>query len=145
MRQIRKSFPLRGGFTLIEILIALTLVGIAATFVVGKIFERLEEGRIQATKIQMSNLKNILADYRRKCGRYPTTEQGLEALVEKPAPAGGRDCKNYPEGGFTEDGKIPDDPWDGPYMYKSTGKKFSITSYGPDTLEGTEDDITYPE
>ncbi len=133
------------GFSLVEILIALTLLGIAGTFVATKIFEQLTEGQIQSTKIQMSNFKNILADYRRKCGLYPTTEQGLDALIQKPE--GGRECKNYPDGGFMGDGaaNIPADPWDEPYTYESNGKTFSIVSYGPDREPDTEDDIQYPE
>ena len=133
------------GFSLVEILIALTLLGIAGTFVATKIFEQLEEGQIQSTKIQMSNFKNVLADYRRKCGLYPTTEQGLDALIQKPE--GGRECKNYPDGGFLGDGasSVPDDPWDEPYVYESDGKTFRIVSYGPDRDAETEDDIQFPE
>ena len=72
------------GFSLIEILVALTLLGIAGTFVASRVYDQLRRGQIQAAEIQMNNFKGILGDFRRKCGRYPTTEQGLEALVKAP-------------------------------------------------------------
>ena len=80
------------GFSLIEILIALTLLAVAGTFVVGKFYDNLQEGRINAARINMSNLEQRLKEFRRKCGFYPTTEQGLDALVTKPS--GGRECKD---------------------------------------------------
>jgi general secretion pathway protein G len=125
-----------GGFSLIEILIALTLLGIAGTFVAGKIFSSLTEGQIKSTKIQMSGFKNVLQDYRRKCGMYPTTDQGLEALLQKPS--GGKECKNYPPEGFMDAEEIPRDPWDEEYFYESDGRKFNIWSLGPDREEGGE-------
>lgn len=124
------------GFSLIEILIALTLLGIAGTFVAGKFFEQLVQGQIDSTKIQMNELKSRLKEFRRKCGAYPTTDQGLEALVSKPS--GGRECKNYPPEGFI-DGEVPNDPWDEPFNYESDGRKIEIWSYGPDNAEGGED------
>ena len=127
------------GFSLIEILVALTLLGIAGTFVAGKIFEKLEEGQIQAAKIQMESLEAQLKEFRRKCGFYPPQEDGLNALLEKPS---GRDCKNYPPEGFLEDGVIPLDPWEMEYVYKIEGTKPYILSSGPDQEIETEDDIS---
>lgn len=124
------------GFSLIEILVALTLLGIAGTFVAGRIFESLNEGKINSAKIQMQNLAARLEDFRRKCYFYPTTEQGLYALSEKPT--AGRECKNYPPGGFIKDGLIPKDPWDEDYVYESDGKQFNIYSLGQDATEGGE-------
>ena len=138
---IKTSLRSQRGFSLIEILIALTLIGIAGTFVAGKIFEQLEEGQVQAARIQMSNFDSRLKDFRRKCGFYPTEEQGLEALVQKPA--GGRECKNYPPDGFIDGGEVPNDPWDEPYVYKPEGRNFDIISGGPDQELETEDDISY--
>ncbi len=143
LRPFTRQLTQPAGFSLIEILIALTLLGIAGTFVASKIFEQLTEGQIQSTKIQMTSFKNILADYRRKCGLYPSTDQGLEALIQKPS--GGKECKNYPADGFMQEEIIPNDPWEEPYLYESDGKKFKIISYGPDREPDTEDDIQYPE
>lgn len=127
------------GFSLIEILVALTLLGIAGTFVAGKIFEKLEEGQIQAAKIQMNALEANLKEFRRKCGFYPEQGDGLNALIQPPT---GKECKNYPPDGFLEDGVIPLDPWDMDYVYKLEGKRPVIYSSGPDQELETEDDIS---
>jgi general secretion pathway protein G len=124
------------GFSLIEILIALTLLAVAGTFVVGKFMDSLNEGQVKSTKIQMSNLDARLKDFRRKCGVYPTSEQGLEALVTKPT--GGRECKDYPTNGFIEGEAIPKDPWENDFIYESDGKTFNISSFGPDGEAGGE-------
>lgn len=124
------------GFSLIEILIALTLLALAGTFVVGKFLDNLAEGQINSTKIQMSNLEGRLKEFRRKCGFYPTTEQGLEALVTKPS--GGRECKDYPQNGFIDGDAVPKDPWDHDFVYESDGKSFNIYSYGQDGETGGE-------
>lgn len=124
------------GFSLIEILIALTLLGIAGTFVAGQIFDRLHEGQVRSTEIQMQNLAKQLQDYRRRCNYYPTTEQGLEALLA--APTSGRLCRNYPPNGFLETSNLPEDPWGNTYVYTSDGRTFNIFSLGPDAEEGGE-------
>lgn len=124
------------GFSLIEILIALTLLGLAGTFVVGRIFESLHEGQVRSTEIQMQNLAKQLQEYRRRCNSYPTTEQGLQALLT--APQTGRQCRNYPPGGFLETPNLPLDPWDSDFMYVSDGRTFNIYSLGPDGMEGGE-------
>lgn len=124
------------GMSIIEILIALTLLGIVGAFVASNVLESLEEGSIKAAKIQMQGFGKILLDYKRKCGRYPTGDQGLEALVA--APTSGRKCKNYPPSGFLQDGKIPLDPWDEEYIYESDGRKYTIISWGTDGEEGGE-------
>ena len=124
------------GFSLIEILIALTLLAIAGTFVAGKILDNLHEGQVNSTRIQMNSLDGRLKEFKRKCGFYPTTEQGLEALVTKPT--GGRECKDYPPNGFIEDNQVPKDPWEHDFIYESDGKTFNIYSYGPDGEAGGE-------
>jgi general secretion pathway protein G len=134
---LRRGKTAQKGFSLIEILIALTLLGIAGTFVVGKIFDQLHEGQVKSTKIQMQNLQERLKEFRRHCNFYPTTEQGLEALVSKPT--SGRECKRYNPGGYIESGNVPLDPWDNEFVYESDGRKFNIYSLGPDGAEGGED------
>ena len=139
LKVLKKSLKLalknNQAFSLIEILIALTLMGIAGTFVAGKIFDQLHEGRLKATKIQMQSLSQRLKEFRRHCGYYPTSDQGLEALVSKPT--SGRECKRYAPNGYI-DGDVPLDPWDNDYVYTSNGKKFDIISYGSDGAEGGE-------
>lgn len=124
------------GFSLIEILIALTLLAVAGTFVMGKFFDQMDEGKINSAKIQMSNLEGRLKEFRRKCGFYPTSEQGLEALVSKPS--GGRECKDYPPNGFIDGEQVPKDPWDSDFIYESDGKTINIISYGSNGEEGGE-------
>lgn len=124
------------GMSLIEILIALTLISLMGTFIAGKVFDMLYEGQVKSTRIQMKNFEAQLKEFRRKCGFYPTTDQGLEALISKPS---GRECKNYPPDGFIEADEIPMDPWDSEYVYTSDGKKFNIISLGQDGAEGGED------
>lgn len=137
--EAQKVMRAEAGFSLIEILVALTLLGIAGTFVAGKIFEKLEEGQMQAASIQMNALKANLKEFRRKCGFYPATGDGLNALIEPPT---SRECKNYPPEGFLEDGAIPLDPWDMDYVYKLEDGKPVIISSGPDQEMETDDDIS---
>lgn len=131
----KPSLQSNQGFSLIEILIALTLMGIAGTFVAGKIFDQLHEGRVKAAKIQMQSLSQRLKEFRRHCGYYPTTDQGLEALVSKPT--SGRECKRYAPNGYI-DGSVPLDPWDNDYKYTSNGKIVTMLSFGGDGEEGGE-------
>jgi general secretion pathway protein G len=122
------------GMSIMEILIALTLIGLASTFVVGKLFENLNDGKIQTTKIQIRKLGERLDEFRRHCNTYPTSDQGLDALINKPS--GGKECKRYQNGGYLKDSKIPQDPWDTEYLYESDGKKYNIKSLGGDGMEG---------
>lgn len=126
------------GFSLIEILIVISLIAVAGTFVVNQLLARLDEGNVNAAKIQINQYKQLLEDYRRYCSGYPTTEQGLEALVAKPT--GAPDCPNYPASGFIQGGKVPTDPWGTAYLYESAdgGKTYVITSLGSDRKEAGE-------
>ena len=133
---LKVSLQNQKGFSLIEILIALTLLAVAGTFVVGRFMDTLHEGQVKSTKIQMSNIDARLKEFRRKCNFYPTTEQSLEALVTKPT--GGRECKDYPANGFIEGEQVPKDPWDNDFIYESDGKTFNIYSHGPDGEPGGE-------
>lgn len=137
LTDIRKLVQSQGGMSLIEILIALTLLGLAGTFVATKVIDRLNEGQIQTAKIQIRSLAERLKEYRRDCGMYPTTEQGLDALIEKPT-GGERECRKYAPGGYIENGKIPKDPWEFDYEYTSDGRTITIKSFGNDGVEGGE-------
>lgn len=128
----------QAGMSILEILIALTLLGLAGTFVAGKVFENLQEGKVQTAKIQIKSLGDRLKEFRRDCGFFPTTDQSLDALLNKPE-GGGRDCKRYSPSGYIDGGKIPLDPWDAEYIYESDGKTFTIISLGADNAEGGEE------
>lgn len=136
LKNTTKIVASQNGMSLIEILIALTLLGLAGTFVAGKVTERLQEGQVQTAKIQIRSISERLKEFRRDCNFIPTSDQGLDALVEKPT--GGRECKRYAPGGYIEGGKVPQDPWDGEYIYESDGKTFTIISLGADNAEGGE-------
>lgn len=127
----------QAGMSLIEILVALTLLGLAGTFIVGQVFDQQQQGEMDSAKIQIRALGDRLREFRRDCGVYPTTEQGLDALVSKPE-GGTRECKRYPPNGYIDGGKVPKDPWDGDFIYESDGKTYSIISYGNDGAEGGE-------
>jgi general secretion pathway protein G len=77
----------------------------------------------------------VLDDYKRVCGFYPTSDQGLTALVQAPQ-GGGHECKNYPSEGFISGGHLPKDGWDNDFLYESDGNKFVIRSLGSDLQPG---------
>jgi len=142
-----KGFPVRDGaifrgqkgFTLIEIMVVVIILGILAGLVLPRFMGRTEEARRTKAKIQIENLESALKLYKLDNGAYPSTEQGLEALVQKPAL--GFLPKNWREGGYLEKGKIPLDPWGRPYVYLSPGvksKEFDLKSLGADGEEGGE-------
>lgn len=136
LKNIQKIMKSEAGMSLIEILIALTLLALAGTFVGGKVFEQLQEGKVQSCRIQIKSLSDRLKEFRRDCNFLPTTDMGLDALISKPE--GGRECKRYAPGGYIEGGKVPLDPWDSEFIYESDGKTFEIKSLGADNTEGGE-------
>lgn len=136
MKTTKMILASQRGMSLIEILIALTLLAVGGTMVTTTVLDRLDEGNKTATVTQIRNLGTILLDYKRKCGLYPTSDQGLDALIEKPT--GGKECKRYPSNGFIEGGKVPKDAWDQDFFYESDGRKYTIISYGKDYEEGGE-------
>ncbi len=127
------------GFTLIELLVVLVIISLLASIIGPKLFGRTDEARRTAATAQIRNIESALALYERDNGTFPTTEQGLQALVEKPAiePV----PKNWHEGGYVDKNKVPLDPWHNPYVYISPGvhnKEYDIKSYGADGEEGGE-------
>ena len=126
----------QGGFTLLEILIVVAILGILATIIVPKIMKRPEEARRTKAKIDIKAIETALNLYRLDNGVYPSTEQGLEALVAKPTT--GVIPKNWNEEGYLD--KTPKDPWGNPYAYLSPGlqKEIDLESYGADGVDGGE-------
>jgi general secretion pathway protein G len=119
-------------------MVVLVILGILAGLIVPRIIGRPDEARQMKAKIQIQSLETALQLYKLDTGDYPTTEQGLEALVE--APATGELAKNWREGGYLEKGQIPKDPWGNDYIYLSPGTRgdFDIVSYGADGTAGGE-------
>ena len=126
----------RSGFTLIEIMVVIIILGILVGLIVPRFMEKPEKARIVKAQMQMESISAALKEYKLDSGEYPTTEQGLEALVEKPSI--GKIPRKYPEKGYLA--KIPKDPWGNDYVYTSPGEHgdFDLISYGADGEEGGE-------
>ncbi|MFQ6079605.1 MAG: type II secretion system major pseudopilin GspG [Thermodesulfobacteriota bacterium] len=126
----------QGGFTLIEILVVVVILGILASIIVPKIMKRPEEARRTKAIMDIKAIETALNLYRLDNGVYPSTEQGLEALVTKPTI--GVIPKDWKEGGYLD--KAPKDPWGNPFVYLSPGlhKEFDLESYGADGVDGGE-------
>ncbi|MBU0734550.1 MAG: type II secretion system major pseudopilin GspG [Proteobacteria bacterium] len=127
------------GFTLIELMVVIVILGILAGLIIPRIMGRPEEARQMKAKIQMESIETSLRLYKLDNGSYPSTEQGLQALVEPPAV--GELPKSWREGGYLEKGKVPKDPWDNEYVYLSPGVHgdYDLMSYGADGQPGGED------
>lgn len=136
MKSHRSAVRNESGMSLIEILIVITLIAVAGSFVATRVFDSLQEGNQKAAIAQINGLKTAMEDYRRLCNNYPTTDQNLDALLAKPT--SGTECPNYPASSFLPDGKLPKDPWGNPYQYESDGRKYVIWSFGKDGKEGGE-------
>ncbi len=130
--------PAERGFTLIEVLVVIFILSILAALVAPRIIGRTDDARIAEAKLQIKNFETALKLFKLDNGFYPSTEQGLEALISKPTT--GRIPPNYREGGYLEQKKIPLDPWGNPYIYLSPGihGEYDIISYGADGKEGGE-------
>jgi general secretion pathway protein G len=134
------------GITFIEIIVVIIVLGILATFVAPRIFSWVDEARRTQSKNQITSLKSAAELFYLDNGFYPSTEQGLEALVE--APTVGKEAINYRAGGYIE--TIPLDPWGNPYLYDllDDGQSYEILSYGADGKgggEGNDEDISSKE
>lgn len=134
LRNILETARDERGFTLTELLIVVALIGIIMTFAATQIMGKFNKAKVDSTKIQMKNLGNILDQFRIDCGFYPSSEQGLEALISKPT--GGRECKNYDEAGYVKGKKKPKDGWGNDFLYESDGSKYVLRSLGDDAVEG---------
>lgn len=122
------------GFTLIEIMVVVVIMGILAALVVPKLMGRTDDARIIAAKQDVATIMQGLKLYRLDNQRYPTTEQGLQALITKPV--SGPDANGWKTGGYLD--KLPKDPWGGPYQYLSPGIKgeIDVFSLGADSQVG---------
>ena len=126
----------QSGFTLIEVMVVVVILGILAALIVPKIMSRPDEARAIASKQDVAALAQALKLYRLDNRRYPSTEQGLQALVAKPAQAPVPD--NWKSGGYLE--RLPLDPWGKPYQYLNPGLRgeIDIFSFGADGQAGGE-------
>jgi len=124
------------GFTLIEIMVVITILGILAALIVPRVVGRTDDARIAAAKQDIASIMQALKLYRLDNGRYPTTEQGLQALISKPSaePV----PTNWKQGGYLERSNVPKDPWGNPYQYLNPGLRgeIDVFSFGADGQSG---------
>ena len=127
------------GFTLVEIMVVVVIIGILGALVVPKLLSRTGESRVTAAKVDIATLMQALKLYKLDNQRYPTTDQGLTALITKPT--SGPTANGWKNGGYVE--KLPKDPWGNPYQYLSPGVngEIDVFSLGADGQPGgTGDD-----
>ncbi len=126
------------GFTLIEIMVVVVILGILAALIVPRLLSRPDEAKVTKVKVDMKGIEEALGLFKLDNGFYPSTEQGLAALVKKPET--GRIPTKFSVDGYLK--KVPVDPWDNPYVYLSPGihsRDFDMISYGADGEPGGED------
>jgi general secretion pathway protein G len=148
----RRTGPRRKrGFTLIEIMAVVLIIGLLSTIVGAAIFSQVDKARVAAARAQLTSLEGVLELYRMDNGKFPSTEQGLLALVE--APTVEPVPRSYPPGGYLKDRRLPKDPWGEEYHYEMPGSNnphaYDLWSFGADGApggEGVEADIgNWPE
>ena len=123
------------GFTLTELLVTVFIMGLLATIVLVNVIGNVDQSRVQKARADIALLESSLDRYRLQLFNYPTTEQGLDALVSVPS---GADEARYPVDGFIR--RLPDDPWGNPYQYEHPGQNgtVDIYSFGADGQPGGE-------
>jgi general secretion pathway protein G len=133
-----KPFVCDSGFTLLEILVVVFILSLLVAIVAPKIMGKTDDAKITEAKVQIRNFETALKMFKLDNGFYPSTEQGLDALITKPVT--GQIPNGYKDGGYLEQHKIPLDPWGNPYVYLSPGAHgdFDIVSFGADGKEGGE-------
>jgi general secretion pathway protein G len=120
------------GFTLVEMLVVITIIGLIMGLIGPRVLNYLNESKVKAAKIQMQSFSGALDLFYLDAGRYPSTSEGLGALVQRTS---GIAAWNGP---YLKGGSLPNDPWNHPYLYRSPGERapYEIISYGSDGQEG---------
>jgi general secretion pathway protein G len=139
MKKIRQKKNNQAGFTLIEFMVVIIILGFLAALAIPRFMGESDKARQGIAKTQIVSLETALKMYKLDNGSYPTTEQGLQALVE--APTVGNLPKNWRKGGYMEKGKVPKDPWKNDFIYVCPGSHgdLDLTSLGADGEPGGED------
>jgi general secretion pathway protein G len=127
-----RVYSSRAGFSLIEMLVVLVIIGLIMGLVGPRVLNYLTDSRIKAARLQIESFNNSLDLFFMDAGRYPNAKEGLSALVRRPA---GLDTWNGP---YLKGGSVPNDPWGNPYVYRAPGSHgpYDIVSYGSDGREG---------
>lgn len=127
----------RQGFTLIEMVVVLLIVGLLAALVGPAIFGQAEEAKRKTAKVQVKGFAQSIRMFALDTGRLPTAAEGLRVLIPPPP----TDVRNYNPAGYLEERQVPLDPWGNPYDYRPEGAQFTVVSYGKDGVP-SGDDIT---
>ena len=139
MTDNKRKKHVRYGFTMVELMAMLIIIGLLATLVVTKVANKIDQAREMTTKANLKMLHSAVNQFKMDTSRFPNEDVGLIELVELPA-----DVMNWPPGGYLETTDIPPDGWGNLFIYEAypeSGKQFAIRSAGPDGEEGTEDDL----
>jgi general secretion pathway protein G len=126
----------RAGFTMVELMAILIILGLLAALVVNKVGGKIDQARVTTTKANLKMLSSRVEEFKMDTGRYPTEEEGLTALVEQPS-----DVENWNSEGYLGTTDLPKDGWGHPFIYElnpESGKAFVILSLGADNQEGGE-------
>ena len=122
------------GFTLIEIMVVVVILGVLSALIVPNVISRPDEARAAAAKLGVQQIGNALEYYRLDNGFYPSSDQGLEALIAEPS--GFPEPKNWSKEGYL--GNVPEDPWGEPYLYFNEDRSVDVYTFGADRQEGGE-------
>ncbi len=124
------------GLSLIEIMVVMVIIGLLATIIVINVLPTQNRAMLEKARADVGQLENAVEMHRLTLNRYPSTDEGLEALVT--APDDPRDAQRFPEGGFIN--RLPEDPWGNPYQYLYPGEygRFDVWSWGADGRAGGE-------
>ena len=137
MKTKRRKRKVRHGFTMVELMAILIIIGLLATLVATKVVDQIDRAKVTTTKANLKSLHDKVNQFKMDTGEFPTEEDGLYALIEEPA-----DITGYQTGGYLETTEIPKDGWGNEFIYErfpESGKQFVIISYGADGEEGGED------
>jgi len=129
----------RYGFTMIELMAMLIIIGLLMTVVATKVISKIEQARITTTKANLKILHSAINQFKMDTTRYPTEDEGLMALIEQPS-----DVTTWETGGYLETTGIPKDGWDNEFVYEAYPENnlpFAIRSWGPDKEPDTDDDL----
>ncbi|WP_363352159.1 type II secretion system major pseudopilin GspG [Methylocystis echinoides] len=131
--RLKPPLSRRAGFTLVEMLVVLAIIGSIVGLVGPRVLNYLSESRVKTAQIQMENIASALDLFYLDAGRYPTTEEGLTALVQRPA------AISSWSGPYLKGNAVPQDPWGHPYLYRAPGRNgpYDVASMGPEGREGS--------
>jgi general secretion pathway protein G len=131
---------MKKGFTLIELMIVIIILGLLASLIMPNIMAKSEEAKEKLICVQMKNISETLKMFKMDNGTYPTTEEGLDALAKNPD---SEKYKSYSKNGYFEGGNIPKDSWQNNFVYVNNNNEIDLVSFGADLKEGGEDDIYF--